>query len=137
MLLALILLALLAPALIGALKGRHIKAIELSQKVDTIRQFDRKKMDILERITPAELDQLEERGSIDFLGAQLKLKKNKIRSDGKKRTYLVECRAHGQKDLILFSQKEKRETQPEHTPHRQEEESRDSSQQGAQQSKVQ
>lgn len=132
-LLALVLLALLAPPLIGALKGRHERALSLSKKIDKIRQFDRVKLSLLEKISSEDLKVLEERGELDIHGAQLILKKDKIRIKDAMRTYLIECRAHGQKETICLSRRESRKIQPECTPHRQEGESRDSTQQEVQQ----
>jgi len=106
-LLALILFALLAPPLIGALQGRHKKALALSQKVHKIRQFDRVKLDVLEKISWADLKELEDRGRIEFQGAELSLKKGHIRLKNDLRTYLIECKAYDQKDFILLSHRDK------------------------------
>lgn len=133
-LLALILLALIAPPLISALQGRHKKALSLSQKVDKIRQFDKTKLAVLEKISSADLKELEARGRVEIQGAVLTLHKEGIRVKEDLYTYLIDCTAHGQRDLICLSRREKQKSRPKCIPHRTEGESRDSTQRGDPQS---
>jgi hypothetical protein len=94
-LIALFIAALVLSPLLVGVRAREQKAVALSKRFDQIRRHDQIKLDVLQGLTKKDLDELRQKGAIMCAGAQLTLKPQAVRTDGKSMSYSVLCHVEG------------------------------------------